>query len=45
MSLRDGGLDRLLDLDGFLTEIGAGYWVKILAEHTQAATASSSPGP
>ena len=23
------GLDRLLDLDGFLAEIGAGFWVKM----------------
>jgi hypothetical protein len=27
----DPGLGRLLDLDGFLAEIGAGYWVKIEA--------------
>src|SRR5712691_3374629 len=27
----DPGLDRLLDLDGFLAEIGGGYWVKIEA--------------
>jgi hypothetical protein len=25
----DPGLHRLLDLDGFLAEIGEGYWVKI----------------
>ena len=28
MVVRDPGLDRLLDLDGFLSEIGEGYWVK-----------------
>lgn len=26
----DPGLDRLLDLNGFLAEIGAGYWVKFV---------------
>src|SRR5437867_4057452 len=31
MSRRDEGLDRLLDLDGFLAEVGAGSWVKIVA--------------
>jgi hypothetical protein len=31
MSRRDEGLDRLLDLDGFLAEVGSGYWVKIVA--------------
>ena len=31
MSRRDEGLDRLLDLDGFLAEVGGGFWVKILA--------------
>jgi hypothetical protein len=25
----DPGLERLLDFDGFLAEIGGGYWVKI----------------
>lgn len=25
----DEGLARLLDLDGFLAEVGGGYWVKI----------------
>jgi hypothetical protein len=29
MAPRDPGLDRLLDLDGFLAEVGGGYWVKI----------------
>src|SRR5256885_2047471 len=33
---RDPGLDRLLDLDGFLAEIGAGYWVKIAAKEVPA---------
>lgn len=32
MSRRDEGLDRLLDLDGFLAEIGGGFWVKIAAQ-------------
>lgn len=31
MSRRDEGLDRLLDLDSFLAEVGGGFWVKILA--------------
>ena len=31
MSRRDAGLDRLLDLDRFLAEIGGGFWVKIVA--------------
>ena len=30
---RDSGLDRLLDLDGFLAEIGEGYWVKFTVKH------------
>jgi len=29
MSRRERDLDRLLDLDGFLAEIGGGFWVKI----------------
>lgn len=29
---RDEGLVRLLDLDGFLAEVGGGYWVKIEAK-------------
>jgi hypothetical protein len=28
---RDAGLDRLLDLDGFIAEVGGGFWVKIVA--------------
>ena len=32
MSRPDEGLDRLLDLDGFLAEIGGGFWVKIVAQ-------------
>jgi hypothetical protein len=32
VSRRDEGLDRLLDLDGFLAEIGGGFWVKIVAQ-------------
>jgi Family of unknown function (DUF6516) len=31
MSRRDEGLERLLDLDGFLAEVGGGFWVKIVA--------------
>lgn len=31
MSRRDEGLERLLDLDGFLAEVGSGFWVKIVA--------------
>jgi hypothetical protein len=31
MSRRDEGLGRLLDLDGFLAEVGGGFWVKIVA--------------
>lgn len=31
MSRRDEGLDRLLELDGFLAEVGGGFWVKIVA--------------
>lgn len=31
MSRRDEGLDRLLDLDGFLAEVGGGFWVEIVA--------------
>lgn len=31
MSRRDEGLDRLLDLDGFIAEVGGGFWVKIVA--------------
>jgi hypothetical protein len=31
MVQHDPGLDRLLDLDGFLAEVGGGFWVKIEA--------------
>jgi Family of unknown function (DUF6516) len=31
VSRRDESLDRLLDLDGFLAEVGGGFWVKIVA--------------
>jgi hypothetical protein len=36
MIARDEGLQRLLDLDGFLAEIGGGYWVKIEARRVAA---------
>jgi hypothetical protein len=36
MAWHDGGLDRLLDLDGFLAEVGGGYWVKIEARRVPA---------
>jgi hypothetical protein len=36
MPRRDEGLDRLLDLDGFLAEVGGGYWVKIDARRVLA---------
>ena len=26
---RDPGLERLLDLDGFVAELGGGFWVKV----------------
>ena len=35
MSRRDEGLDRLLDLNGFLAEIGSGFWVKIVAQRVR----------
>jgi hypothetical protein len=31
MIRRDAGLDRLLDLDGFIAEVGGGFWVKFVA--------------
>ena len=36
MTRRDEGLERLLDLDGFLAEVGGGYWVKIDARQVPA---------
>jgi hypothetical protein len=36
MPRHDEGLDRLLDLDGFLAEVGGGYWVKIQARRVPA---------
>ena len=36
MSRRDEDLDRLLDLDGFLAEVGGGFWVKIVAQRVPA---------
>lgn len=32
---RDAGLDRLLDLDGFIAEVGGGFWVKIVAQRVR----------
>jgi hypothetical protein len=32
----DDGLERLLELDGFLAEIGGGFWVKIVAQRVPA---------
>jgi Family of unknown function (DUF6516) len=36
MARHDEGLDRLLDLHGFLAEVGGGYWVKIEARRVPA---------
>jgi hypothetical protein len=33
MSHRDEGLERLLDLDGFVAEVGGGFWVKFVVRH------------
>ena len=32
MARRDDALERLLDLDGFLAEVGGGFWIKIVAQ-------------
>lgn len=32
MASRDEALERLLDLDGFLAEVGGGFWIKIVAQ-------------
>jgi hypothetical protein len=32
----DDGLQRLLDLDGFLSEIGGGYWIKFVVRRVPA---------
>jgi Family of unknown function (DUF6516) len=32
MAGRDEGLDRLLELDGSLVEVGGGFWVKVIAK-------------
>ena len=32
MASRDLGLDRLLELDGFLAEVSEGYWVKMVVK-------------
>jgi hypothetical protein len=32
----DAGLERLLDLDGLLVEVGGGFWVKIVAKRVPA---------
>ena len=31
----DPGLERLLDLDGMLAEVGGGFWIKIVAKRAQ----------
>lgn len=31
MTRRDRGLERLFDLDGFVAEVGGGFWVKLVA--------------
>jgi Family of unknown function (DUF6516) len=36
MAFHDPGLDRLLDLDGFLAEVGGGFWIKVVAKRVQA---------
>jgi hypothetical protein len=36
MVVSDEGLERLLDLDGFLAEVGGGYWVKIAVRRVPA---------
>jgi hypothetical protein len=36
MSDRDEGLERLLDLDGFLAGVGGGYWVKFAVRRVPA---------
>jgi hypothetical protein len=33
---RDDALERLLDLDGFLAEVGRGIWIKIVAQRVPA---------
>lgn len=38
MTRRDAGLDRLLGLDGFLAEVGGGFWVKVVAQRIPADT-------
>jgi hypothetical protein len=33
---RDDAAERLLDLDGFLAEVGGGFWIKIVAQRVPA---------
>jgi hypothetical protein len=33
---RDDAVERLLDLDGFLAEVGGGFWIKIVAQRVPA---------
>jgi hypothetical protein len=32
MARREGAIERFLDLDGFLAEVGGGFWIKIVAQ-------------
>src|SRR5213593_4172432 len=34
MAASDPGLERLLDFDGLLAEVGGGFWIKIVAKRT-----------
>ena len=39
MKPRDEGLERLLDLDGLLAEVGGGFWITIVAQRVPAEAA------
>jgi hypothetical protein len=41
---RDPGLERLLDLDGFVAERGGGYWVKVDAVRVPPDPSDGRPG-
>ena len=41
----DSGLERLLDLDELLVEVGAGFWVKIVAKRVPPSLAYSAVTP